>query len=96
MQVAARLNYLEERLTRINSSLDVYSQSADTYPAANWTYKGDSKISKNLNGCISAARNFLLNASTKSSEKLRAMTIVPVIYSSSGEFLNDNDSPFDS
>jgi ankyrin repeat protein len=103
IQLDARLNYLEERLGRIKASLDVYSQPADTYVAATWTYEDDSKISKNLNSCISAARNCLVSASAKSNERPRAMTIVPIIHSTdlvvnpnTGDLLTDQDSPLDS
>jgi uncharacterized protein len=96
MQLAARMDYLEERLRRIQSSLDVYSQSTDTYVAANWAYQDDSKMSKNLNSCISAARKVLVNASTRSFEKPRAMTIVPIFHSNSEGLLLDQDSPMDS
>lgn len=79
MQLNAKIDYLEERLDRIKTSLDVYSQSADTFVAANWTYEDDSKMYKNLNGCISALRNFLADASARSRQRPRANTIVPVI-----------------
>jgi hypothetical protein len=99
----ARLKYLDERLTRIKTGLEVYGQSAATYAAANWAYEDDARISKNLNGCISAARNFLINASAKTFERPRAMTIVPVMHSTglaispnSGDLLSDQDSPWDS
>lgn len=92
MQLAARLDYLDERLARIKSSLDVYSQSTIKYVAASWTKEDDSKMSENLNGCISAAQNFLLKASEYPFEKPQAMTIVPVIHSGSRDVLNDQDA----
>src|SRR2546421_12157908 len=63
MQLHAKLKYLGERLTRIQTRLDVYSQSADTYVSANWTYEDDSTMLKNFNSCVSDAQNFLANAS---------------------------------
>jgi hypothetical protein len=99
----ARLEYLMERLTRIKTGLEVYSQSADTYVATNWTYEDDARISKNLSGYISATQNFLVNASAKTFERQRAMPIIPVMHSTglavspnSGDLLNDQDSPLDS
>ena len=103
-QLDARINYLDERLTRIETSADAYSQSTETYVAANWTYEDESTIAKNWTRYISGARSFLANASIKSSGKPRANTIVPVthpvrpdlaINPNLADLLGDQVSPLD-
>lgn len=70
-QLDAKINYLDERLARIETRADAYGQSTETYVAANWTYEDDSTIAKNWTRYISGARSFLANASIKSSGKPR-------------------------
>jgi ankyrin repeat protein len=91
-QLNARLSYLKERLIRIKTNLETYSQSSHTYVASNWAYEDDSMITKNLNGYISGASNFLANASAKPGARPRANTIASVTNPTRPGFLINPDS----
>ena len=105
VQLDAKLDYLEERLSRIKTRVDAYNQSADTYVAANWSFEDDSSIYNNLNAYMLGAQSFLVNAYIKSNARPRANTIVPVtnpvrpdlaISSDIEDLLSDQDAPLDS
>jgi len=91
-QLNARLSYLKERLIRIKTNLETYSQSSHTYVASNWAYEDDSMMTKNLNGYISGASNFLANASAKSGARPRANTIASITNPRRPGFLTNPDS----
>ena len=90
-QLNARLSHLKERLIRIKTNLETYSQSSHTYVASNWAYEDDSMMTKNLNGYISGASDFLANASAKSGVRPRANTIASVTNSTRPGFLINPD-----